>query len=64
MIGTILTKATHNGLESFPSGVIIFCKSFRVVDNGVETVKTYENDVLKSHTVNGQRQGIQHHRHH
>jgi len=30
----------------------------RIVDNGVETVKTYENDVLKSHTVNGQRQAI------
>merc|ERR1712156_1049227 len=30
----------------------------RVVDNGVETVKTYENDVLKSHTVNGQRQAL------
>lgn len=31
----------------------------RVVDNGVETVKTYENDVLKSHTVNGQRQALE-----
>lgn len=30
----------------------------RVVDNGVETVKTYENDVLKSHTVNGQKQAV------
>jgi len=30
----------------------------RVVDNGVETVKTYENDVLKSHTINGQRQAL------
>lgn len=30
----------------------------KVVDNGVETVKTYENDVLKSHTVNGQRQAL------
>ena len=37
----------------------IFCfLLFRVVDNGVETVKTYENDVLKSHTVNGQKQAI------
>lgn len=44
----------------------------RVVDNGVETVKTYENDVLKSHTINGQRQvldnaeprGHQHQQHH
>jgi hypothetical protein len=25
----------------------------KVVDNGVETVTTYENDVLKSQTVNG-----------
>jgi len=30
----------------------------KVVDNGVETVKTYENDILKSHTVNGQKQAI------
>jgi len=30
----------------------------RIVDNGVETVKTYENDVLKSHTVNGQSQAV------
>ena len=33
---------------------------FRIVDNGVETVKTYENDVLVSHTVNGQKQAVQH----
>lgn len=30
----------------------------KMMDNGVETVKTYENDVLKSHTVNGQRQAL------
>ena len=43
-------------------GVVFYCilffLLFRVVDNGVETVKTYENDVLKSHTVNGQKQAI------
>merc|ERR1711935_616776 len=32
----------------------------KIVDNGVETVKTYENDVLVSHTVNGQKQAVQH----
>merc|ERR1719378_1002815 len=31
----------------------------RTVDNGVETVTTYENDVLKSQTVNGVPQAIQ-----
>jgi len=31
----------------------------KVVDNGVETVTTYENDVLKSQTVNGVPQAIQ-----
>ena len=31
----------------------------KVVDNGVETVTTYENDVLKSQTVNGVPQPIQ-----
>ena len=29
----------------------------KVMDNGVETVTTYENDVLKSQTVNGVAQG-------
>lgn len=29
------------------------------VENGVETVTTYENDVLKSQTVNGVPQAIQ-----
>merc|ERR1712218_179021 len=29
----------------------------KVVNNGVETVKVYENDVLKSHRVNGEQQG-------
>jgi hypothetical protein len=29
---------------------------FRVVENGVETVETFENDILKSRTVNGQQQ--------
>ena len=28
----------------------------KVVDNGVETVKVYENDVLRKHTVNGEEQ--------
>jgi len=31
----------------------------KVMDNGVETVTTYENDVLKSQTVNGVPQAIQ-----
>jgi len=31
----------------------------KVVENGVETVTTYENDVLKSQTVNGVPQAIQ-----
>eukprot|EP00090_Calanus_glacialis_P038754 TRINITY_DN67552_c0_g1_i1.p1 TRINITY_DN67552_c0_g1~~TRINITY_DN67552_c0_g1_i1.p1 ORF type:complete len:320 (-),score=105.91 TRINITY_DN67552_c0_g1_i1:694-1653(-) len=31
----------------------------RMMDNGVETVTTYENDVLKSQTVNGVPQAIQ-----
>ena len=31
----------------------------KVVDNGVETVTTYENDVIKSQTVNGVPQAIQ-----
>jgi len=30
----------------------------KVVDNGVETVTTYENDVLKSQTVNGVPQAV------
>ena len=30
-----------------------------MVINGDETVKTYENDVLVSHTVNGQKQDVQ-----
>merc|ERR1719471_1337665 len=30
----------------------------RTVDNGVETVTTYENDVLKSQTVNGVPQAV------
>ena len=38
--------------------IFVFLIDFRVVDNGVETVKTYENDILKSHTVNGQKQAI------
>merc|ERR1719431_2196924 len=31
----------------------------KTMDNGVETVTTYENDVLKSQTVNGVPQAIQ-----
>jgi len=31
----------------------------KVIDNGVETITTYENDVLKSQTVNGVPQAIQ-----
>merc|ERR1719319_49641 len=31
----------------------------KVVDNGQESVSTYENDVLKSHTVNGVQQALQ-----
>ena len=31
-------------------------KTITSFDNGVETVKVYENDVLKRHTVNGQLQ--------
>merc|ERR1719244_2146178 len=31
----------------------------KVFDNGVETVTTYENDILKSQTVNGDNQAIQ-----
>ena len=31
----------------------------KVVDNGVETVTTYENDVLRSQTVNGVAQALQ-----
>ena len=31
----------------------------KVVDNGVETVTTYENGVLKSHTVNGVAQALE-----
>ena len=30
----------------------------KVIDNGVETVSTYENDVLKSQTVNGVPQAV------
>ena len=26
--------------------------------NGIETVKTYENDILVSHTENGQKQAV------
>jgi len=33
----------------------------RLCENGMETVKTFENDVLMSHTVNGEQQAIQHH---
>ena len=33
----------------------------KVVDNGVETVTTYENDVLKSQTVNGVPQAVTNH---
>jgi len=33
----------------------------KVVEGGVETVTTYENDVLKSQTVNGVQQAIQSH---
>ena len=40
--------------------IMTSCFIFRIVDNGVETVKTYENDVLVSHTVNGQKQAVQH----
>lgn len=31
----------------------------KVVDGGVETVSTYENGVLKSHTVNGVAQAVE-----
>ena len=31
----------------------------KVMDNGVETVTTYENGVLKSHTVNGVAQALE-----
>ena len=31
----------------------------KVVDNGVETIQTFENDVLKSQTVNGVGQAVQ-----
>ncbi|XP_071744412.1 dnaJ homolog subfamily B member 6 [Lepeophtheirus salmonis] len=31
----------------------------KVVDNGVENVKVYENDVLKSHTMNGEVQALE-----
>ena len=31
---------------------------FSIVENGVETVEYFENDVLKSRTVNGQQQLI------
>ena len=34
----------------------LFVCLFRVVDNGIETVETYENDVLTSRLVNGQQQ--------
>lgn len=36
----------------------------RLNENGIETVKTFENDVLMSHTVNGEQQAIQHHQRH
>jgi len=32
----------------------------RICENGVETVKTYENDALVSHTVNGEHQAVGH----
>lgn len=35
-----------------------FFFSFRVFENGKETVMSYENDVLKSKTVNGINQAI------
>ena len=55
------TKKCIGKIEFAHIGIILkyFFLSFsRVVDNGVETVKTYENDILKSHTVNGQKQAI------
>jgi len=41
----------------FVNGVKVTTK--KVMENGVETVTTYENDVLKSQTVNGVPQAIQ-----
>jgi len=32
----------------------------RICENGVETVKTFENDALVSHTVNGEHQAVGH----
>lgn len=37
---------------------INFLFVFRVVENGKETVVTYENDILTSKTVNGVAQAI------
>lgn len=36
------------------------CLFYRVYENGVETIFKYENDVLKSKTVNGVPQAITH----
>jgi len=36
----------------------------RLNENGIETIKTFENDVLMSHTVNGEQQALQHHQRH
>lgn len=38
--------------------VIDVFKCFRVFENGKETVMSYENDVLKSKTVNGVPQSL------
>lgn len=36
----------------------MFLFIFRVYENGVETITSYENDILKSKTVNGESQAI------
>lgn len=48
----------NNHLNSLISAFFSFKKKNRVLENGVETVMSYENDVLKSKTVNGVAQAI------
>lgn len=52
--GNVVSSSTST---RFVNGKKITTK--KVVDNGVESVKVYENDVLKSHTLNGERQPIE-----
>jgi DnaJ family protein B protein 6 len=57
--GSGMSMRSSSSSTRFLNGKKIMTK--KVVDNGVETVTTYENDVLKSQTVNGVPQAIQVH---